>query len=132
VKTIIKTTFILLTISFTSCFYSTGTHGSIKYYNYATTKDKLENAVIKVIKSNHNIYPDTIKNYMIDVTNGKHDTIHNDYYNDSKTYKTMKIKVVDEENEYTFRYYGGEEDWKTSKTSGIFICYAYDKNGQGG
>lgn len=113
---------------------SGGTHGSLKAYNYETSKDKLENAVKSVIENSPNIYPDTMKNYMIDVTdgNGKHDTIDNNYYNEGKTYVTITIKVGDIKNEYIFRYYGSEEEWKTSSRSGISICYAYDKDGQGG
>jgi len=122
----------ILTISLIGCFIGGGTHGSIKGYHYATTKDQLEKAVMTVIKNNKNIYRDTIKNYTIDITNGKHDTIIDDYYNDGKNYVTIKIKIADKENEYTFRYYGDEEYWKVSTSSEIFICYAYDKNGNGG
>lgn len=125
---------VIIAISLTSCFIGAGTHGSIKNYNYATTKDKLENAVNTVIKNNPNIHCDTTINKISikDINSGKSDTIIDNYYNDGKTYVTIKIKVADLENEYTFRYYGDEEYWKTSLTSGIFICYAYDKNGQGG
>ena len=109
-----------------------GTRGSIKAYDYSTTKSELSVAVADVIKSNPNIYPDTIRNFMIDETNGKHDTIFNDYYNDGKTYVTMTIKVKDMDYEYTFRYMGDEKTWEAASNSEIFICYIYDKNGLGG
>jgi hypothetical protein len=104
-------------------------HGSIKSYRYTTTKYKLENAVSDIIKNNSNIFPDTIQNYMIDVTNGKHDTIYNNYYNDGKNYVTFKIKDGELENEYIIRYRGDEEYWKTSTSSEIFICYISDNKG---
>lgn len=94
-----------------------GTHGLLKGYRYSISKKELETAVIKVIEKNPNIY---------------RDTIDKDYYNDGITYLTIKIKNKDIENEYTFRYYGDQEDWKNSTYSEIFICYAYDKYGKGG
>jgi hypothetical protein len=45
---------------------------------------------------------------------------------------TIKITSGQIVNEYIFRYYGPDEDWKTSAISEIFICYAHDKNGNGG
>jgi hypothetical protein len=123
---------IVLLISLTGCFLGAGTHGSIKTYHYSTTKDKLEIAVSTVIKSNSNIYPDTIKNNIIYITDCKNDTIPNDFYNDGKAYVTFEIKVGDLDNEYTFRYSGSKEDWKTSSTSEISICYIYDEKGNGG
>jgi hypothetical protein len=45
---------------------------------------------------------------------------------------SIKIKTQKGQCNYTFRYYGGEEHWKTSKTSEIFICWAYDEFGKGG
>lgn len=117
----------------TSCFIGAGSHGSLKGYKYATTKDSLERAVMFVIKNNPNIYRDTIgKHYLANVGNGRQDTIIDNSYNDGKEYVSIKIKVRDFENEYTFRYYGDVDNWKVSKTSEIFICWAYDKNNKGG
>ena len=126
-------TSIILTTILSGCFIGAGTHGSLKGYQYATTKEKLDSAVMFVIKSNPKIYRDTNNvNYIIDKTNGKNDTIIDNYYNDGIIYLTIKIKTDKGQNEYTFRYYGGEEDWKTAATSEIFICYAYDELGKGG
>ena len=125
------TTLLVLAVTFTGCIISAGTHGSIKGYRYPITKDKLEIAVMSAIKSNPDIYRDsTNKNYIIDKTNGKNDTIIDNYYNDGKSYLTIKIKDLAKEYEYTFRYYGGEEDWKVSSSSEIFICYITDDNGK--
>ena len=128
------TIIIFLSILITSCING-GTHGSIKGYRYPTSKAELENAVLEVINTNSNIHrKDTaIKNFYIDVTNGKYDTVFSTNYNDGKRYLTIKINVVDTvENEYIFQYYGSEKDWETSSSSEIFICYANDKNGNGG
>jgi hypothetical protein len=132
----LKTTIFCLTVLttlLTGCFFSVGTHGSLKGYQYSTTKDKLDSAVMFVIKNNPNIQRATNNlNYIMDQTSGKNDTIIDDYYNDGKSYLTIKINTDKGQNEYTFRYYGGEVDWKTSTTSEIFICYAHDELGKGG
>lgn len=125
--------FIVLATSLTGCFIGAGTHGSLKGYQYQTTKDKLDSAVLNVIKTNPNIYRDTIGNKILTyVGNGKQDTIVDNSYNDGHEYLTIKIKTEKGQCEYTFRYYGGEDHWKTSITSEIFICYAYDEFGKGG
>ena len=125
--------FIISSIYLTSCIIGAGTHGSLKGYKYSTTKDKLDSAVMYVIKHNPNIYRDTIgKSYLANVGNGKQDTIVDNSYNDGKEYLTIKIKTEKGQNEYTFRYYGGEEDWKTATISEIFICYAWDEFSKGG
>ncbi len=125
--------FIILAASLTGCFIGAGTHGSLKGYQYQTTKDKLDSAVMYVIKNNPNIYRDTIGNkFLADVGNGKQDTIIDNSYNDGHEYVSIKIKTEKGQCGYTFRYYGGEDHWKTSKTSEIFICWAYDEFGKGG
>jgi len=125
-------TFLLTTI-LTGCFISAGTHGSLKSYKYATTKNKLDSTIIFVIKSNPNINLEIANsNYIIDKSNGKNDTIFNNYYNDGKSYLTIKIKTDKGQATYTFRYYGNDENWKTSTTSEIFISYAFDELGNGG
>jgi hypothetical protein len=93
-----------------------GTHGSIKNYDFPISKYVLEKAVLKVISSSPNIQRDTAKNY----------------YNDGENYITLEITKGDILNRYTFRFYGGKEDWDTAKTSEIFIAYAKDKEGNGG
>jgi len=45
---------------------------------------------------------------------------------------SIQIKTKKGNCAYTFRYYGGKEQWDTVKTSGIFICWAYDELGKGG
>jgi hypothetical protein len=114
-----------------------GTHGSLKGYKYQTTKDKLEIAVMTTIETNKNIERENLRdpqnfNYVTYDKAGKKDTVFDNYYNDGTNYLTLKIKTNKGQCEYTFRYYGGEEEWKTSSTSEIFICYAYDEQRRGG
>ena len=123
---------LFLLLGLTSCNIGAGTHGSLKSYQYPITKHKLEKAVMTVLKDNPKIFIDDIQNYIIDNTNGKNDTIRNNSYNDTTTYLTIKINTDKELNEYTIRYSGDEESWKTDSTSSISICYAYDKFGKGG
>jgi hypothetical protein len=106
-----------------------GDDGYIQGYVYATTKEKLENAVMKVINEDSNIHRDLL-NYGILTTNGKSDTLKNQD-NDGKYKVTIKIKTSKEEFEYTIEYYGYGEFWKTSSTSEFFIYKAYYKTGKG-
>lgn len=109
---------IVITFFLFSCnMIGAGTHGSLKGYRYVIPKEKLESALMNLINNDPNIY---------------RDTTNRDYYNDGKTYLTIKINNNEIENEYTIRYYGNQEDWQGSQSSGIFICYAYDKYGRGG
>ena len=116
----------------TGCGFGAGTHGSIKAYHYPVTKSVLEKAVMTVLETKTNVFRDTIRNYMIDVTNGKNDTIENNYYNDGKNYLTIHIKTLDNLIDYTFRYLGDSLSWSSSPASEIFICYIYDEKGNGG
>ena len=130
--------FMMLILSSCGILPFGGGHGSIKGYRYSTTKDKLQIAIMNVIKHNPNIQRDTSLDYLgssplLDHSNS--DTIYSagkNYYNDIKHYVTLKITSGQNINEYTFRYYGPDEDWRSSPTSEIFICYAYNKNGNGG
>jgi hypothetical protein len=125
--------FLVVSTSVTGCVFSAGTHGSLKGYQYAVTKDQLQNAVMSVIQSNPKILWDSLSgNMRIDTVNGKIDTTFEDYYNDIENYVTIKIKSGEQSNEYTFRYYGDEEHWKASQNSELFICYAYNKYRKGG
>jgi hypothetical protein len=128
---IFKLPLLLFVFSFVGCLTG-GTHGSIKSYGFKTDKNSLQSAVEKVISENDFIKRDTIKNYMIDVTSGRNDTIINNYYNDTVNYVTIYIKTSDGKNEYTIQYGGDKEYWDTSKISEISIAYAFDKNGSGG
>ena len=108
------------------------THGSIKAYEYPIPKDSLHAAVEKVIRTNPNIFREPQgENYIVDVTDGKNDTLYNDHYNDGKRYISIKIKTGGEISDYVFHFYGSDEYWQTSKTSQISIAYAYDKDGGG-
>lgn len=119
-----------------------GTHGSIKEYRYPITNEYLANAVMRVIRNSPNIYRDTTQDRSWDSTvrsvskdsdNSNVDyTTNKNYYNDGKHYVTITIKEGQIKNEYTFRYYGDEADWRNSTSSAIFICYAHDKDGKGG
>ena len=87
----------------------------------------------EVINTSPNIYRDTVKRHsFVDVTDGKNDTIWDTYYRDTINYETIYIETEDDRVKFVFRYYGNDEHWNKSFDSGIFICYAYDKNGQGG
>jgi hypothetical protein len=123
---------IILIIVLKGCGFSGGTHGSIKDYQYSVTKSELEKAVMAVLQTNSNVYRDTIRNYIIDVTDGKSDTIENNYYNDGTNYLTLHIKTLVDIMEYTIRYYADSMTWANSQTSEIFICYIYDGKGNGG
>ena len=61
-----------------------------------------------------------------------YNTIFDHSYNDGHEYVGIIIKTDKGECKYTFRYYGGIEDWKSSKISEIFICWAHDEFGKGG
>jgi hypothetical protein len=93
-----------------------GGAGGLKSYEYSLPKNELEIAINHVLKNNSKIYRDTIKE---------------DYYN-KDGYVTIKISEENVKNEYTFRFYGDQEEWKKSKSSSIFIVYAHDKDGNGG
>ena len=54
------------------------------------------------------------------------------YYNDGINYVTITIKDSQIKDEFTFRYYGDQEYWKSSPSSEIFIVYAFDKDRKGG
>ena len=61
------------------------------------------------------------------------DSLTTSYYNDRKTYITIKIKKTAIENEYTFRFLGDADYWSNSQNSSeLFIAYAFDKNKRGG
>jgi len=123
-------------VTMTSCFFSAGTHGSLKNYQYEISKYELEKAVNYVINENSKIHRDSVKfgyNQWVDDTGNVYriDTIP-DYYNDGENYLTITIETERGKNEYIFRYYGDDTHWKKSKTSEIFICYAYDEFHNGG
>jgi len=124
-------TALVATVLFNSCLTG-GTHGSIKYYDYKTNKQNLQRAVEKVIKNNRSIKRDTTKNYVVDMTNNKNDTIVDNYYNDNDRYVTIYIQTSGGMNEYTFQYAGDKKYWDTSKIAELSIAYAYDKDGKGG
>jgi hypothetical protein len=128
--------FFTLILFFAGCI-GAGTHGSIKGYQYSINKDSLQKAIMTVIQNNPNIYRDTSLDSLgsspaLDHNDGGDYSAGDNFYNDIKHYVTIKITSGQNVNEYIFRYYGPDEDWKTSPTSEIFICYAHDKNGNGG
>ncbi len=119
-----------LIVQLSSCI-SAGTHGSIKSYTYPVKKIVLEEAVNKVIAKNANIQrQDTVqKNFIIDVTNGKNDTIRSVH---NLEYVDIEISGNTFLNSYTFQYVGSKDDWNRDTTSEISIAYAYDKEDNGG
>lgn len=125
----------VLAVLFVGCI-GAGTHGSLRGYRYSVSKDSLQKAIMTVIKDNPNIYRDTSldslgSSPMLDHNGGNYSAGEN-YYNDIKHYVTIKITSGQKINEYVFRYYGPDEEWKTAPSSKIFICYAHDKDGNGG
>ena len=118
------------------CF-GAGTHGSIKGYEYIIVKDSLQNAIMKVINNSPNIYRDTSLDELgsmpsTEKNDGRDHVANSNYYNDINNYVTIKITSGKNINKYIFRYYGGEETWRSSPTSKIFICYAFDNENNGG
>jgi len=114
-----------------------GTHGSIKGYQFATMKDSLQKAIMTVIKDNPGIYRDTTLDYLgssplLDHSDAGDYSAGENYYNDIKHYVTITISSGQIKNEYIFRYYGSDEEWKSNGSAEIFICYAHDKKGNGG
>lgn len=122
----------MLVMQLFSCL-TAGTHGSIKAYDYPVSKNVLQKAIEKIIVESSDIQKDSTKNYMIDITNGKNDTIMDNQYNDGIEYLT--INIGNEKGKGTNKYivqYGNEGDEDTANTSFISIAYGYDKNGNGG
>ena len=94
-------------------------------------------AIMKIIKTNPNIFRDTTLDYLgssplLDSSNCATCSAGENYYNDIKHYVTINVSSGKDTNEYTFRYYGADEGWKISNYSTIFICYAFDNHGNGG
>jgi len=116
-------TVVLGLIFFLGYMFSAGTHGSIKGYEYAVSKENLEDAIKKVILENNSLYrslQDTL-----DLNPNK------EYYNNG-AYIRLYI-IAPDTFSYIFRFAGDEENWKNNlKRSEIFICYAYDHDGNGG
>lgn len=132
VKRIFIIIFCSVSILFASCkYYGAGTHGSIKAYSYPVKKAVLEQAVNKVIANSNSItkIDTTQRNFIIDITHGKHDTI---FHKIDKAYVDIIISSGNEVNTYTFQYSGSLEEWDTGRTSDISIAYAHDKSGDGG
>lgn len=123
-------TFLIASL-FSGCM-TAGTHGSLKSYEFTANKYFLQKAVEKIIASSENIKRDTAKNYIIDKTNNRNDTIFDNHYNDGDTYVSVRIKSEGDYYDYTFRYAGDKDYWETSMTSNLSIAYAYDKDGNGG
>ena len=114
----------ILICSLTGCIGAV----TIQGYQYPIKKDSLQTAIMSVIKNNPNIFRDTSldslgSSPMLDHRDGEYYSAGKNYYNDIKHYVTIKITFRQQVNEYVFKYYGPDEDWKTSPTSKIFICY---------
>ena len=92
-----------------------------------------------VIKNNPNIYRDGKMDKSVDTsieTRYKDSNVDvaagDNYYNDGINYVTITIVDGQTRDEFTFRYYGDQEYWKSSPSSEIFIVYAFDKDRKGG
>jgi len=111
-----------------------GSAEAIKCYSYPTTKNNLENAVMKVINNNPNIRVDSTTQRQMDsamLANRSQWTPEDsaNYYNGLNAWIDIKIKVGESENYYLFRYRGDKRNWETLKKSAIFISAARDQNG---
>lgn len=118
----------------TSLFVGCGSAEAIKDYGYSTTKNNLERAVMKVIKSNPNIYLDSTTQSKLDSGMLKQrskwtptDSAY--YYDNLNAYVRIKIKIGGRDNDYVFRYSGNRHDWESSTHSEIFISEVHDKYG---
>ncbi|MCL2327304.1 MAG: fibrobacter succinogenes major paralogous domain-containing protein [Bacteroidetes bacterium] len=118
---------LVVLLGMTGCIISAGTHGSLKGYDYEISKYELEKIIHYVIDENPKIH----RGDSIEYSDFHHDSVLN-YYNDRINYITIGIETDKGKNSYTFRYYGDTVYWNNSKTSRIFICYAYDEFGNGG
>ena len=127
-RTLNKILFLVL-IVLSSCM-GAGTHGSLENYQFGITKDSLQVVIDQVISSDSNIYRDTIPT--LAGLNEKGDLVWDYSYRDRIEYETIYIETDDDKVEFVFRYYGDSEYWNKSPSSEIFICWAYDKNGNGG
>jgi hypothetical protein len=132
-KTISKLLLFALIGNLYSCL-TAGTHGSIKDYNFLVPKNSLQKIAEEVISENPDIQKDTTKNYIVNITDGKNDTISNNRYSDDDNYVTVKISntINNEVGEFTFQYVGDQKNWDTSKSSSLSIAYAFDEKGNGG
>ena len=106
---------VILFIGFLGCIGG-GTHGSIKAYIYNVPKRQLERAVHQVLLESDKVAQDSIK----------------DYYNDDTNYISIRIITKGLPYTYTFKFGGSSQYWDTSRTSSIFIAYAYDEKRRGG
>jgi hypothetical protein len=125
---------LLLGFTIQSCL-TAGTHGSIKAYQFNVSKTILQKEVEDVIAFDPNLSIDSSRNYIIDVTNNKNDTIWDNHLNDGNRYVTISVKVPSSDSngyKYIFQYTGTNIDWDTSKTSEISIVYAFNEKGHGG
>jgi len=123
----------LLLLELCSCF-TAGTHGSIKTYEYPIPKPALQNTVKKVILESTDIHIDSVKNYIIDNSEGKSDTIIDNRYNDAEEYLTIKIEN-DESDKGSYKYiiqYSETEGSESAAKSSISIAYTYDAGDNGG
>jgi len=142
IKKVIKCLFLLLFLSLHGCDMISAGSGSLKFYNFETTKAKLEIAVMKVIADNKNIYrkaevsqeyKDIYKEFAKEKNKEhKNDQIDTNYVDDYNEGAYLTIYSKEKDYEFTFRYYGDEEEWKTSPRSAFFLVYAYDKYRKGG
>ena len=106
----------LVILIFFGCL-TAGTHGSIKSYDFPVKKTVLENLFDSVIHVSKAVRRDTVRNYSIDVTNGKNDTVENNYYNDGTRYLTILIDKGEGPYQYILQYAGSNEYWDTSNVS---------------
>ena len=83
-----------------------------------------------VIRNNSNIYRDTTLDNTVDTAIESRYKDSNvdlaagaNFYNDVVNYVTITIKDGQLKDEFTFRYYGDQEYWKSSPSSEIFLVY---------
>jgi hypothetical protein len=111
-----------------------GSAEALEQYNYSTTKFKLEEAVMQVLRNNTNpnlIWDSTdmvVKKYRKeDKDSPGMDTIKVSRYKGEFVWITIIDAGI--QNNYAFRYRGNKLDWETSAHSEIFIVDVWNSLG---
>lgn len=126
-----KNTIIIIVISLItfSLLTGCGSAEAIEQYNYSTTKFKLEEAIMQVLRNNTN--PNIIWDSAVAVRKNRSftemDTINASIYKGEFVWITIMNEGI--QYMYTFRYLGDEQYWKTSDHSEIFISHVQNNLG---
>ncbi len=108
----------LVVILFSGC----GDASALKGYRYHTTKYRLEEAVMKVIRNNPSVVQDTAT----ENTWGPSNTA---YSKDGRHDIAILVRTPQAVTSYVLTYLGNETNWKTQSDAEIFISQLRDKDG---